>query len=638
MKYKKRDMKRDTIRFSINIAAVIIIVGAVLSFSMYTVIQKSFFKVTAEHEMQLMSIMETIGSQLIDFKLNGLKQETEYIAGEYGEILLNGTEDSRKTTLASIEMKEHQLNYSFMTSEELFSVSQLYGNYIESLNLSEVWDGNTKLFSPDFDDNGNYIMAVAAPVWKNKQKHEVGGILIEQVNGYCMSKWLGDLFLSLNLGTAYMIDSSGRNIATADSANYDWITTRYNAQELAKTDKSESTQSVARLEGYALQGRTGIDTYIWEGSTNYVAYGPLKEADWGFFIGFYGDKFGEYTQKITNISSFVAGLMIAAFALFLGTIMTVIMRNLNHERSYNEMLIQQKTEIEQQALSIIASEERFRIAMQRSRDIILEYQLETGEITCFYEGKEMKSGIVGDEKLRKRILGECHMDEESFIRFEEVMRAISKGLTSVECMVSGEYSGIRKWYKLSVSSIPNNPGMPTRAVGILRDITGEREAELDSLTRLLNKAAITERVKAVVKKNIPETKSAFVMLDVDNFKQVNDKYGHLTGDKVLCAVADNLREIFTEPYITGRFGGDEFCIYCSEEAELHVLKGKLEELLEKVRSIQINDCTCMNISLSIGAVIFCGPAQFEKIYTKADEMLYYVKESGRGSLRIFEVK
>lgn len=128
------------------------------------------------------------------------------------------------------------------------------------------------LFSPDFDEEGNYILVVAVPVWKDQ---EVAGILLEQLDGYCISDWIGDLFLSLDLGTAYIIDGSGRNIATAREENFDWITTRYNSQELVKESDDESTRSVARLEKQALEGKTGIDTYVWEGSTNYVAYGPL---------------------------------------------------------------------------------------------------------------------------------------------------------------------------------------------------------------------------------------------------------------------------------------------------------------------------------------------------------------------------
>lgn len=638
MGLEKKVIKREKNKFSIIIGAVIILVGALLSFSMYFVIQRSFFQIAVEHEKELMRIMESLGSQLVDYRLYGLKEETENFAKQYKETLLYGADEEKIALLSAVKPGEYRRSYCYQASNARYCGGLFYEDYITQLDLSEVWEGKTVLFSPDFDAEGNYILAVAAPVWQDEQAHAVGGILIEQLDGYCISDWISELFLALDLGTAYIIDGSGRNIATAREENYDWITTRYNSQELVKSDKSESTRTVARLEKYALDGRTGIDSYIWEGSTNYVAYGPLKEADWGFFVGFYGDKFQTYTHEITSISSRAACVMLAAFTLFSCSVIAVITRNLSKERRYNEILVQQKNEIEQQSLHIAASEERFRVAMQGSRDIILEYQFDTGEITCFYMGREIKSGRVGDSTLRKRIVGECCMDEDSFERFEEVMRAISKGLTSAECMISGDYGSGRKWYSLSVSSIPNGSRMSTRAVGILRDVTGEREAELDSLTRLLNKAAMTENVRKAMQKNPPETTSAFVMLDIDHFKTINDQYGHPVGDQVLCMIASLLKEIFPEPYLTGRFGGDEFSIYCPSNVDSQSLRNRLEQLLEDVRRIQVKEGENLEASLSIGVVIFRGEAVFEEIYKKTDAVLYEVKAAGRNGCHIYEKK
>lgn len=636
--YKKTDIKKETVRFSVAIAAVIIIVGALLSFLMYFVIQKSFFQATVNHEMELMKIMESLGIQLIDSKLYDLKEETEDTARQYGEALIYGSAEEKTAVLSSMKMNADRLNYCYQTKDGLFCGKQFHGEYAAQLDLSEVWEGKTVLFSPDFDEEENYILAVAVPVWKNQQEGEIDGILIEQLDGYCISRWLGDLFLSLDLGTSYIIDETGRNIATANPENYDWIMTRYNAQELEKHSDDISTKSVARLERYALDGEIGIDTYVWENSTNYVAYGPLTEADWGFFVGFYGNEFKKYAQDITTISSRAAGVMLGAFTLFLGAIIVVVMRNLNKERMYSEKLLQQKVEIEQQALSIASSEERFRIAMQRSRDIIVEYRLETKEIICFYEGREINSGRIGDEMLRKNLVEGCCMDEDSFKRFEEAMRAISKGLTSAECMITGDHGSGRKWYRMSLSAIPNDGNTATRAVGVLRDVTGEREAELDSLTKLLNKAVMTESVRKAMQSKPKYTAGAFIMLDIDHFKMVNDKYGHPVGDSVLCSIADSLRQVFPPPYLTGRFGGDEFSVYCPQNVQVCELKNRLDRISLQVKAIQGKNNKPLGVSLSIGAVIFYGESQFEKVYKKADELMYEAKKAGRDCYRIYEEK
>lgn len=632
------DEKKNRSKFTFWIITVIILFGAVITFSMYSLIQKSFFQATVTHEMELMQIMETLGSQLIDTRLKGLKSGLEDTAKKYREELTLADEEAVEQILASAAVEKGALNYCYQTQEKRYCGNLLYKAEVLPMDLTEVWAGKTVLFSPDFDENGTYILAIAAPVWKNKQEGKADGILIEYLDGYCISRWMWDLFSSLDFGTAYIVNEEGRNIATAREENYDWITTRYNAQELIKEYHDESTKSIAELEKRALNGENGIDTYEWEGSLSYVAYGPLTEANWGFCVGFYGNQFEEYTRKVTAISSRSAGMLLAVFVFFLATILAVIMRNLRKERNYNKQLMKQKEEIEQQAVYIAVSEERFRIAMQRSSDIILEYQLETGAISCFYGDKEIQSGRIGDAALRYCLVEGYSMDEESFRRFEEALRSISRGLINAECMISGCCKDERKWYKMSITAIAGGSPTPTRAVGILRDVTSEHEAELDPLTRLYNKAAITAYMKSSVQSNLPWTSSSFVMIDIDHFKQINDQYGHPIGDQVLREVAQNLKLVFPKPCLSGRFGGDEFCVYCPISQNLQELEQWLSQLSSSVKKILIKNSNEFKVSISMGAVIFHGHVEFEDIYKEADEALYNAKKAGRDRYCIFERK
>lgn len=628
--------KKNVNRFSAIILAVIILAGAALSVSMYYVIQKSFFQASVAHEMELMSIMEHLGNIVMDFRLKTVKTEVKSISEQYGELIQSSEDKERTKLLDSIKHKEDVLGYCYYSGEKWFSDGEDYTSYAAGLDISKVWMGETLVMSPDFDKADHYLMAVATPVWTDSRKREVAGVLLELRDGYSISRWMEDLFLPMDLGTAYIINGEGRNIATAREENYDWITTRYNAQDLAAELGDEVSKSVAQLEKRALDGETGVDTYLWEEGTSYVAYGPLTETDWAFFIGFYGIQFEKYTKDNTNISIRIAGLLSMVFILIIGIVVAVLSHSLNKERSYSRILQMQKEEMNEQALQIAASEERFRIAMQRSRDVIMEYQLESGEVTSFYGSMEIKSGKVGDGEFRKRMREDWHMDEISIERFEEVIHAIRKGMTSAECFLSGERNGEHKWYKLSVTAIPNGSYAATRAVGILQDVTSEHEAEMDSLTKLLNKSTMTENIRKLMRKNQIETLGAFVMLDIDYFKNVNDTYGHPVGDEVLYTIAQILKEVFPEPYMTARFGGDEFCIYCSCCADAQELKKRMKELAQKAKSIEIKDCENLHITLSIGAVLFQGKTEFEDIYKKADEMLYEVKEAGRDGYRIFE--
>lgn len=628
---------------SCGVIVIIVMAGAILTFSMYALIQNNFFKTTVTHEMELMQIMETLGSQLLDSRLKNLKSDLESTAQQYGERLLSASaaqENTRKViaqALSALTAPSSERYYCYQTAEKQYYSSQFQASDTLQIDLAQVWAGDTVVFSPDFNEKGAYVMAIATPVWENEHKNEAAGVLIAYVDGYCISRWMGELFTSLDFGTAYLVNAEGRNIGTAREENYDWITTRYNAQELAAEHGDEATKGIARLEKRAINGEIGVDTYEWEGQRSYVAYGPLTEAQWGFCVGFYGSKFEAYTREVTAVSSRSAGVVLAVFLFFLAVILTVIVRSLRKERRYNQMLKQQKAEIEQQAVYIAVSEERFRIAMQRSSDIILEYQLDSGEISSFCGDKEIKSGFLGDATLRDRLIDGYRMNEDSFERFEEIMRSISKGLTSAECMISGFAGEEKKWYKMSVTAVTGGAARPTRAVGILRDVTSEREAERDLLTGLYNKSTITEYVKTAVQNPFHRNESVFIMLDIDHFKSINDQYGHPVGDKVLHEVAKRLRTIFPRPSLCGRFGGDEFCVYCPQSPKRQKLEKLLSELAESVKEIGSLHGETFVVSISVGAVIIHSHTDFESIYKKADEGLYTAKKAGRDRFCISEL-
>lgn len=95
---------------------------------------------------------------------------------------------------------------------------------------------------------------------------------------------------------------------------------------------------------------------------------------------------------------------------------------------------------------------------------------------------------------------------------------------------------------------------------------------------------------------------------------------------------------FPEPCLCGRFGGDEFCVYCSHSPIRQELEKRLSRLLNDVKEIDIINGEEFVVSMSVGAVIVHGYAEFDDIYGKADEMLYQVKKTGRDKFCISEME
>lgn len=155
------------------------------------------------------------------------------------------------------------------------------------------------------------------------------------------------------------------------------------------------------------------------------------------------------------------------------------------------------------------------------------------------------------------------------------------------------------------------------------------ELQYDSLTGVYNKKTITEYAKKRIVEE-KEKRIVIAILDVDNFKSVNDTFGHLYGDKVLARVGGRLKEIVGEDGVIGRIGGDEFMIVFNGLDDDQVLRGMLRAIRTQIKWEFAEDFENLSITCSIGASIFpVNGRDYEDLFKKADCCLYIAKEKGR---------
>src|SRR5699024_4518861 len=118
-----------------------------------------------------------------------------------------------------------------------------------------------------------------------------------------------------------------------------------------------------------------------------------------------------------------------------------------------------------------------------------------------------------------------------------------------------------------------------------------------------------------------------ILLDVDDFKMVNDSYGHYVGDKVLIQIANALRKNINENEIAARWGGEEFAVYLPYSNEQYAL-----EVAENLKIIII-ETTDLVVTVSIGISTWvAGYHSIEELFIKADEALYEAKEKGKNQI------
>lgn len=166
-------------------------------------------------------------------------------------------------------------------------------------------------------------------------------------------------------------------------------------------------------------------------------------------------------------------------------------------------------------------------------------------------------------------------------------------------------------------------------------LENEYKAKKDSLTDLFNRDTFNQKVDEYLsQKHFSQQYSAYMIIDLDNFKYINDTLGHDMGDQVLRKFALILKEIFSENSYIGRFGGDEFLVFIFNQESNIEIENKANKLLEKMK--EINDQYIENLSCSIGICFVENENNFENLFKKSDKALYMCKNSGKNSYKVYK--
>ncbi len=166
----------------------------------------------------------------------------------------------------------------------------------------------------------------------------------------------------------------------------------------------------------------------------------------------------------------------------------------------------------------------------------------------------------------------------------------------------------------------------------------QEHAERDVLTGLYNREATRKRVNLLLSNPSakPNTISALLMIDLDNFKMVNDTYGHLFGDEFLTRTATKIKNRFRSNDIIGRIGGDEFTVYIDSIPNVELVKKRCTQLLAALLETCSEEDANVHVSASIGVALVPEHGNtLTDLYNKADQALYRAKKAGKNRFCIY---
>lgn len=172
--------------------------------------------------------------------------------------------------------------------------------------------------------------------------------------------------------------------------------------------------------------------------------------------------------------------------------------------------------------------------------------------------------------------------------------------------------------------------------GIQRQEKLETKAQMDSLTRVYNSGASRRLIADRLNTKPDEDLDAFLVLDIDHFKQVNDSLGHQMGDKALKILAHSLKATVRSSDLVGRLGGDEFCVYLHHVPSYEFVSRLCQRINNAItEAASANGLNC-TLTVSIGGAMVHAQDDMDAIYARADKGLYDAKHKGRNTFSIFE--
>lgn len=285
--------------------------------------------------------------------------------------------------------------------------------------------------------------------------------------------------------------------------------------------------------------------------------------------------------------------------------------------------------------------ERYRLMETITGELPFDLDVESREILVSRKYLDMRGMSDTLEHFAKEdeMMGLVYKADREKMRstLAEALEEEIKGNLEIRLLVSAEgHLPEYAWYRLTYKSIPGINGGIIRIVGRLIDINQEKIEHFrlserirhDALTGLLNRIAIKEEVERLLEQSV-EHSHALLLLDLDNFKEINETFGHMFGDTVLLGVAEKLLHFFRRDDIIGRVGGDEFLILM-KNVRASIAMEKAWRLCKELRRSYQSEKKEVKISCSIGISFFDeNGSHYDELFEKADFAMYQAKEAGK---------
>ncbi len=525
-------------------------------------------------------------------------------------------------------------------------ISDQEGNAIDSVgnrvNISErkyfqeIMNGKSASISDVLVSSvidGDDVQIMAVPIVKD-------GLSIGIVYGVHNIRTISETLENTmgNFISTEIVDSNGKPVTILEPSK--WLDGYSNVWDFY-TQCKFIDGNVEQIRKNVKDLKSGYYTLKYKNEKRVTYYTPLEIEGYYIYSNLGMSQMEETSSKIKTLTFEMSMKVALALGIFI-TAIYLFTKKASYElrQSYNEA---------------ISNEKIMQVAVVNSNAFIFEYNSENkilkrkaGEKHIIFPDIITNNvpNVLLDKGIIKTEFADAFLDAFEQIKYKESV--------SVVVQTMPKYHSL--WFEFSMKNIYDRKHQIINTIGSIKNITDikmqeelrmeaekgqknfKNKAERDALTGLYNGMTAAEKIDKILKLSQDETKKhILVFMDLDNFKTVNDTFGHQYGNQVLVEIANIFSNKFRNDDIVGRFGGDEFFAFLLNTQGFEKMEHVFQELVEDCDKEYEKDGRKVRVSASFGIAIAPDHGStFQELSQKADEMLFEVKRNKKRGYKLYK--
>lgn len=285
---------------------------------------------------------------------------------------------------------------------------------------------------------------------------------------------------------------------------------------------------------------------------------------------------------------------------------------------------------------------RYHVLKKITNEPVFEYDDLSDTMVISDNRDNTESRIIHNYRREIRSSGYIHPDDvEQYCR--EFDASLNQDKLSIHEFRTNLFSAEYIWYRAVYTNIMDEESGMVKLIGKMENIHADKmkqqdlmvKSMYDPMTKLLNRATVKHMIEEKIR-TCSREQHALLIVDIDNFKMVNDNLGHLFGDTVLINFAEELQKIYSDDEIVGRIGGDEFMVFIPN-ATRELIEEKAQKTCQIFQHVYSGNLNDINVSTSVGISLYPQDGDhYKALFQCSDQALYVCKQQGKNQYNYYK--